>query len=233
MKQNYCLRCLEPLEGAQASWTALLSCEKKNLCESCSDKFHRLAPPWCLHCARPLSCTESCGDCERWAKTRHWSGLLTRNISLFSYNDFLQELISTYKYRGDIALAEVFKEPLRNFYQQYFTGTTPVPVPLSKERLQERGFNQAEVIAEFLPVSYKPLLVRDIHEKKQSKGSRQDRLRGHVRPFVFNNHTGPLTGQHILLIDDIYTTGTTLRKAALPLLENGAGRVSSLTIARS
>ncbi|QQK81584.1 ComF family protein [Salicibibacter cibi] len=158
--------------------------------------------------------------------------MLARNVSLFSYDDHLQALISTYKYRGDVALAHVFTDTLKRTYRKNFKGAIPVPIPLSEERLLERGFNQAAVLAEQLPVAYNACLVRTVNEDKQSKQSRRGRLRGYVRPFSFQGDAACVADKHMLLIDDIYTTGSTLRKAAVPLLEQGAKQVSALTVAR-
>ncbi|WP_160112494.1 ComF family protein [Salicibibacter kimchii] len=158
--------------------------------------------------------------------------MLARNISLFSYDGHLQEVISTYKYRGDVALAHVFTETLKRTYRKKFKGAIPVPIPLSQERLLERGFNQAAVLAEQLPVAYSACLVRVVDEGKQSKQTRRGRLHSHARPFSFQGDAARVAGKHMLLIDDIYTTGTTLRKAAVPLLEQGAKQVSALTVAR-
>ncbi|SDI45135.1 ComF family protein [Natribacillus halophilus] len=232
MRHDRCLQCLSPL-NTNAGWEALFSWKKPMLCDECQEKLRPLTAPWCVHCSRPLPVTESCGDCERWAKTKNWSGLLTRNVSLFLYDEHLQEVLSAYKYRGDVELAKMFADSLKQTYRKYFKKSIPVPIPLSEERLQERGFNQAAALAEYLPVAYKPLLMRRVDEAKQSKRSRHGRLRGHVRPFAVREDVKSLTGQHILLIDDIYTTGTTLRKAAIPLLHHGAGQVSALTVARS
>ena len=231
MVRNRCRQCLQPL-NANASWEALFSWNQKNLCDKCQGKLKPLEAPWCLYCSRPLKRTDCCSDCQRWANTRHWSDLLERNVSLFPYDDHLQELISTYKYRGDVALAYVFTDTLKRTYLKNFKGAIPVPIPLSEERLLERGFNQAAVLAEQLPVAYSACLIRVVNEDKQSKQSRMGRLRGHVRPFSFQGDAARVAGKHMLLIDDIYTTGATLRKAAAPLLEQGAKQVSALTIAR-
>ena len=105
---------------------------------------------------------------------------------------------------------------------------TIVPIPLSPERLQERGFNQAEALIVEAGLQSANLLKRT-HSEKQSKKSRSDRI--HV-PQVFSLEPTTLEGKRILLVDDIYTTGSTLRHAAKILVENGAASVSSITIAR-
>jgi len=102
---------------------------------------------------------------------------------------------------------------------------------LSQERLYERGFNQAEAL--ILEAGFKSTtLLTRIHTEKQSKKSRTDRI--HL-PQVFqfdSNRSIPLEGKDVLLVDDIYTTGSTLRHAAKILLEHGAKKVDSFTLAR-
>ena len=80
---------------------------------------------------------------------------------------------------------------------------TIVPIPLSPERLQERGFNQAEALIVEAGLQSANLLKRT-HSEKQSKKSRSDRI--HV-PQVFSLEPTTLEGKRILLVDDIYTTG--------------------------
>lgn len=104
-----------------------------------------------------------------------------------------------------------------------------VPIPLSDERLYERGFNQAEALLAVAGLSPTYVLQR-IHTEKQSKKSRTDRI--HI-PQVFELTDQCLVkDQMIVLIDDIYTTGSTLRHAAKLLKEAGASSVQSFTLAR-
>ena len=169
-----------------------------------------------------------CNDCVRWEEDPEWSGYLDKNVSLFQYNDFLKEVIARYKFRGDYMIAKVFAEQMKSELAQLEYDLL-VPIPLSEERQYERGFNQAEAL---LAESGFPstLLLTRIHSEKQSKKSRNERI--HV-PQVFQVSEDPeLTGKTIVLVDDIYTTGSTLRHAAKLLRGAGADRIQSLTLAR-
>jgi competence protein ComFC len=183
-------------------------------------------------CSRELDreymTSDLCLDCSRWERDGEWGGYLSKNISLFHYNEYLKDIIAKYKYRGDYALAEVFapflKERLKDMEFELVTA-----IPLSHERLKERGFNQGQALADLIGLHTVETLTR-IHTEKQSKKSRQERI---SLPQVFQvMQSDLLEHKSILIIDDIYTTGTTLRHAAKALITAGAKEVSSITLAR-
>ena len=165
-------------------------------------------------------------DCVKWEENKDWAGTLERNDSIVTYNDFAQEVIARFKYRGDYIFAQIFAYFMKKKLVE-LSFDAIVPIPLSEPRLYERGFNQAEAI--ILASGYQPTrLLSRTHTEKQSKKSRSERI--HL-PQVFQMD-GTLAAQNILLIDDIYTTGSTLRHAAKVLKDAGAISVSSLTFAR-
>lgn len=230
-----CLLCGTETDEEE-SWISLLSNTKEYIvCEICAKRLQRIEGSQCAICGRPFSGYDErfrvgklCGDCHRWERDTEWAGLLTRNRSLYVYNDFLKEVIARFKYRGDYILARAFSglatEEIRKWKPDIV-----VPIPLSPERQYERGFNQAEAIVREAGLTYVPALAR-LHGEKQSKKSREARI--HLQQ-VFRLAGNPeFTAKHILLVDDIYTTGSTLRHAAKLLKEAGAGEISSLTIAR-
>ncbi|WP_252189240.1 ComF family protein [Rossellomorea vietnamensis] len=188
----------------------------------------------CRRCSRslealPLSFVkkEICLDCHRWDQDPEWEGILHKNDSLYHYNDFLKEYLARYKYRGDHALAKAFSHTIKSYLTKIEYDLI-IPIPLSDERLYERGFNQSTVLLEESEVRPSPILTR-LHSEKQSKKTRAERLR---QVQVFQLVECDVKGKFILLFDDIYTTGTTLRQAAKLLKEAGADEVSSLTLAR-
>jgi len=103
-----------------------------------------------------------------------------------------------------------------------------VPIPLSPQRLYERGFNQSAALIHEAGFTVTELLHR-IHSEKQSKKSRFDRIHFHQVFQPLNLH---IENKKIILIDDIYTTGSTLYHAAKVLKAGGAASVCSLTLAR-
>ncbi|MBM7661597.1 ComF family protein [Bacillus mesophilus] len=154
-----------------------------------------------------------------------------KNRSIYQYNEGMKMILNQFKFRGDYELYKAFEAEMRKVFIRDFTKIDLISfIPLSDERLYERGFNQAEVLAQLITSNAVPLLVKK-EESKQSKKNRQERI-STENPFILLPHIH-LQDNHILLIDDIYTTGTTIRHAAQLLLQEGAKQVSSLTLIRS
>ncbi|WP_231784221.1 ComF family protein [Lentibacillus sp. JNUCC-1] len=146
------------------------------------------------------------------------------------YNDFMKDVITKWKYRGDYELGNMFADVFRDAFEKQYSNLKKdcliVPVPLSSQRLKERAFNQAEMLARLLPVE--PVLaVERLSGEKQSKKSRRERILS-KNPFIV---TEPIN-KPVILVDDIYTTGTTLRHIARQLKTNGCPSVYGLTLAR-
>jgi competence protein ComFC len=233
-----CLFCHNEL-ASNITWRAIILGEKsKRICELCEQKLEKIEGELCTVCGRPLKNLSSdyvkgdlCFDCVRWQQNERWKDTLTKNRSVYLYNDFMKDTLTLFKFRGDVAIAEAFRENFRKCFQQHYNKQfVIVPIPLSPERLYERGFNQAAVLAQFLDLPIYDLLSRTRHEK-QSKKTRKERIQSEKVFFLKENTVVPR--QSILLIDDIYTTGSTLRQAAKVLLQSGVPSVSSLTLIRS
>ncbi|WP_175640272.1 ComF family protein [Metabacillus schmidteae] len=232
MSISYCLICKEQVD-LQITWKSLIPGSETNTCDSCYQTLVKINMPTCPGCFRPQNNHDLCPDCQSWEKDTAWKGILERNVSVYEYNDAMKEILSTYKFRGDAALVAVFEKDFYISYKANFKKKSidaTIPIPLSPERLYERGFNQAKLLADFLPLLQLEVLERTHHEK-QSKKSRHERLSS-SNVFSITNRS-IIEGKNILLIDDIYTTGTTLRHAAQRLKEVGAASVSSLTLIRS
>jgi ComF family protein len=116
-------------------------------------------------------------------------------------------------------------------------GDLVIPVPLTRRRERERGFNQAALIAKVISNTFLiPVddcsLARVKHTRRHRAGvDLLDRARSVERAFEVARPR-VIEGAVILLIDDLYTTGSTISAAARALLEAGAARVSAFTVAR-
>ncbi len=142
----------------------------------------------------------------------------------------MKDIITKWKYRGDYVLGHMFADVFYETFQRVFSNLKEevlvVPIPLSDERLAERGFNQAEMLAHFLceqPSSF----VERVQGEKQSKKTRQERI-------LSKNHfkIKKRINKPVILVDDIYTTGATLRHVAVQLRKNGCPKVYGFTLAR-
>jgi competence protein ComFC len=222
------------------SWASLLGLASVPLlCQPCEGKLTLIQGDICRICGRSFSLFpeeyrqgDCCYDCIRWEEDEEWAGVLQQNRSFYVYNDFLKEMIAKIKYRGDAELMKTFYSIARSFYRNIYHNSLLVPIPLSEERHYERGFNQAEILARCINNKEVNLLLkRKTHEEKQSKKNRKDRIEKKDNPFEVINPE-KIKGTSITLVDDVYTTGSTLRYAAKVLLEARAKSVSSITLGR-
>ncbi|MEI5926417.1 ComF family protein [Bacillus sp. TD10] len=233
----HCLLCDEYMVETVSWYTFFVKSHKKYVCNRCERKLSYIIGEICKECGRPLEDVPSeykendiCIDCVRWINKEKYRPF--KNRSLHVYDDEMKEIVAQFKFRGDAELVRIFYQSFRELFQKYFTNvSTVIVVPLSREREYERGFNQAELLATCLPVNISHPSLRRRETEKQSKKTRKERLSG-SNPFYFQGEE-MFHGQHILLVDDVYTTGITVRQIGSLLYDRGAREVSSLTLCRS
>jgi ComF family protein len=163
----------------------------------------------------------------------------TRARAICHYEGLMMEAISRFKYGGVTQLAK----PLGTFLAEYqdpelsFSGIDLlIPVPLHPRRLRERGFNQSLLLARFFKKKHSiPLdftsLQRFRLTQPQTQLSASER-RKNVRGAFRVTNAEAVEEKRILLIDDVFTTGATVRECAKVLVEAGAKQVDVLTLAR-
>ncbi len=193
-----------------------------SLCGSCVKSIPWIVHPVCGICGR----MERCEDCVR-RQARNYS--LSR--CAVRYDTGMKDWLALYKYRGNEQLESVLAAMLAFAYERLnetvTTGfQTVTSVPIAPERMQDRGFNQAERLArrltEWYGESYETLLVRLRHTEKQSLKTRRSRvvdMRGNFAAVASDLFSTTVGSARILLIDDIYTTGSTLDECARVLKE--------------
>ncbi|PYZ92780.1 hypothetical protein CR194_14095 [Salipaludibacillus keqinensis] len=250
---NRCLYCHEVFSG-EVNWTwALGLSEEKLLCPACEGKLEEIKETGCDMCGRPVEqegheFVDStvkrsasfvskpqflCRDCSRWGEEDRWKNHSLKHRALYSYNDFLQEVMATFKYRGDAEIATLFSGKLKKLAKSAGRIDVVTVIPLADDRLWERGFNQAELLAGAFRVRH--LLVRTVSTEKQSKRDRRGRMAALEGAFRMSEEGErlELSGKRVLIVDDIYTTGSTLRSAASVMYEAGAVEVLAVTVARA
>lgn len=230
------------------------------LCQECYNHMGRLGDG-CALCSRSLdeldeayirelNSKKICYDCQRWIEWEQRMGIdrvLTQNKSAITYNHWAQEIIKAFKFSRDERLKYFFASLLIDTWEVACKTSKDfnkdsidiiAPIPLSQERIEERGFNQSGLIAQLiaqkldLPIE-EQLLIRINGETKQSKKGRDERLKEMLKKFLKNSECMvDIHNMSILLIDDIYTTGATMYAAAYALRRAGAKKVVCLTIAR-
>jgi len=155
----------------------------------------------------------------------------------FPYDDLCEVAIPKIKFSGKIELARLFGVILGRIVKDFdIEADLLVPVPLSSERLLERGFNQAKEIA--LPVAYalgvpcrEDVLIRTVNTGRQTECKDNESRVRNVRGAFEVSPEWDVEGLTIVLTDDVATTGATLHEAAAALLDKGAGKVLCLAFA--
>jgi ComF family protein len=160
------------------------------------------------------------------------SASVTRQVSLFRYEDRAAQAVRRLKYSRATALVLPMANLMRQGFECSAFGRIDaiVPVPIHTSRRMMRGFNQSELLCEEMPEELAaPLLLRRVRATKpQARLNSTERSRNLVGAF----RASPLAaGKSILLVDDVTTTGHTAEQCAIALLEAGADSVSLLTFA--
>ncbi|MBC2184130.1 ComF family protein [Listeria sp. FSL L7-0233] len=217
---NNCLLCAQPVKQT-ASWElSWLFHSPPICCKTCLAGFEKLAGSLCIFCGKE-SAEPVCEDCQ---DRDHF---LDSNKSIYRYNDFAKEYMKKFKFQGDYEIGAIFKNELKK--QLAGKNQKIVPIPVSKIRKLERGFNQTTAILKQSDILYEEILAKK-HTEKQSKKTKKERLAAE-QVFYFSGKA-VCEIREILLFDDIYTTGSTLNLAAQILKEAGVEKVSALTIFR-
>ncbi len=129
--------------------------------------------------------------------------------------------------------ARLLVEFIRNI-EDVCTADMVIAVPISRQRLNERGFDQTELILDCmkkeLPLNYKSgVLERKVHTKHQSRLAGYERFSNISNAFAVRSD---VRGKKIVVFDDVYTTGYTMEACAKTLIEGGAREVIALTLAK-
>ncbi|MDC0824921.1 ComF family protein [Lactococcus petauri] len=194
----------------------LLKDSSPGLCTTCHNKFQLITPPYCSRCYKP-DIKDVCSDCKNWEK----EGIIVNHQAVFTYNTALEEFFSRYKFLGDYRLHHVFHK-----YFQIEKGYTIVPIPVSKQRFQERGFNQVAALLQQLPFSS---LLEKEEGPAQNTRTRNERLKN---KNTFTLKAKVKVPDKILLVDDVYTTGRTLQHAIAVLKQGGAQEIKTFSLCR-
>lgn len=204
-----------------------------------------LYPPKCIFCRSILKKGWVCDKCL--ATLPYVKGepmvqkftYVAKCIAPLYYEDKVRDSILSYKFFGERAYSKYLSVIVGNCIENELdTGDIDVIswVPLSKERLKKRGYNQSELIAvrvaKSLGIPSKPLLKKIKNNTAQSRTTSASQRAVNIKGVYEVIKDVELEGKHILLIDDVVTTGSTLSECARVLRLAGAKRVYCAAIAR-
>ena len=208
----------------------------------CRDCWYPIVPfhrPSCGCCDQPFvseaaitfTPDHQCHNCEERPP------VYERAWTLFPYIPPLQAAICLFKYRGQVAMAWPLANLMITAIPENLDADLIVPLPLHPTRLRTREFNQSLMLADYSarhltrPVSARNL-VRRVATDPQTTLSRQARMRN-LRNGFADRKPHEIIHQRVLLIDDVFTTGTTVNECAKAFKKAGAASVTVLTPART
>lgn len=211
-----------------------------DLCIACSQILNKQEKVICTQCNYHLPRTGFHKDLDNPVSQLFWGRVKIEYASAFFYfnkGSIYQPVIHKLKYksRADIGveMGKMYGAELRR--TPFAQADLIIPVPLHPNKLKIRGYNQSEMIAQGLSASLKlpvntTALIRGEATQTQTRKSRFDRFRNVEGKFLIEN-PAEIVGKHIILADDVVTTGSTLEACAIAILQTEGTKVSILTLA--
>jgi competence protein ComFC len=207
------------------------------LCDKCKETSPQIRAPFCHCCSRPfeglIDGEFCCPNCEDRAPAFDCA------VANYQAKGVLRDLIHRFKYSRQYYLRSVLAHCLLEAMKDARICACPVdclvPVPLHPTKLRERGFNQATALAESLSKPMRLPILRCIERHRytdtQTRFDRVERMQNLRNAFALRKNSD-VRGKHLLLVDDVLTTGSTLHECAQVLRKAGAESVRAITVAR-
>lgn len=214
----------------------VLPISARHICSACEKNLTYTGEQYCLKCGKAVNEEEEyCEICRRREKTAYESGRVA-----FLYDAAMRESIGKFKYHGRKEYAAFYAEQIDQECHEWIKLAAPealIPVPIHRERRRIRGYNQAEVLAKELgrrmeiPV-WNGFLIRKKNTLPQKGLSKTERIKNVKQAFSIAESAQKLykVPNCVILIDDIYTTGSTIEACAEVLKREGVGKVFFLCI---
>jgi ComF family protein len=231
---------------------SLLRLTRVPICDVCAAAPARQAGDLCSRCGESLELPNlSTGQSEEEPLCRPCRlapPAFAKAAAYGRYEGRLRELVHLLKYQGMRPVAQQLGRMVADSVQS-FSSTAPrqlvvIPVPMYAAKQRKRGFNHAELIARAAiaemhrrdpqwKLRLQPSMLRRVRMTASQAGLTIAKRRQNLRGAFFVPEPGRLKGQHVLLVDDIYTTGATARACSQVLLRAGAASVYVVTVARA
>ena len=211
---DHCIGCDKILKSGESKW----------VCDDCSYHFEIRDYRKCEICGRIIYHRGKCRICNSEKV------YFDKGYSVFEYKEAVRNAIREFKYRGMFRygkyLGEIMADNAADNINTEFDYVTAVP--LHPKRYRGRGYNQSEIlakaVAKALGVEYRKLLVRCVNTKPQNSLDRKERLKNIKGAFSIKDNVS-VENKNILIIDDIFTTGSTVNECSRILKNNRALRV--------
>jgi ComF family protein len=200
--------------------------------EGCKRKIEYVKEPFCMKCGKSvrLERREYCHDC---LNKKHY---FDRGVSAFIYEKEMKKSIYRFKYKNRREYGEFYVNEILSRTKDIICSWNPeviIPIPLHKRKMIQRGYNQAEIIGKGisreLGINMEKGLVRRINETLPQKGLSVSERKKNLEK-AFKIHSDIVKYNKILLVDDIYTTGSTMDACGKALKEKGVAEVYFVTL---
>lgn len=222
---SQCAGCGDPVVGARFS----------GVCLECVPRLQVIEDPKCLTCGFPFF-----GDTDSHTHCMHCEHLkpeFRQGWSIALFRGPLRELIYALKYNEGFWVLRDIGELVRSApnLASFVEGATLVPVPLHPRKMRERGYNQSELLARVI-VGVMPhcrsenLLCRHVDTVSQTQFDRKQRIRNLKNAFSLRQNRAIDPAQRYIIVDDVFTTGSTVNACAAALRRAGARSIDVLTI---
>lgn len=207
-------------------------------CSDCYSGIRFITAPLCPSCGIPFpaegSPDHTCSGCLLKEQT------ISSARSLGVYESILHDIIHSFKYGGNLTLGERLSRLMADHEYPSFRirdYSLIIPVPLHPRRLRQRGFNQSIILARELAKRHGIAMdfrsLRRIIDTDSQTGLKNEERRSNIKNAFNIRDPERIRGRNVLLVDDVYTTGSTLGECARALLKGGAETVGALTLARA
>jgi len=212
--------------------------KNKSFCPDCFSQIEFIRSPLCSLCGQPFSepgeSDHMCGICLLAAPP------FAVARALGQYERVLMDVIHRFKYGGKMSLGERLGEFMADCsYPSLAIAdySLIMPVPLHPRRLRQRGFNQAMILAREIARRFSLgldfLSLRRVVFTEPQVGLGKDMREQNIRGAFHVADAGRIKGENIILVDDVYTTGSTVKECARILMKSKAEKVAVLTLARA
>lgn len=211
----------------------LLAAGERDLCPGCRKKVPRpIREPRCFRCGKPVSGWEQefCYDCSKQKQS------YDRGIGVFCYEGVMKASVMRFKFKGRKEYGDYLGSLMCRYAGRFIKEIQPeviLPVPIHRRKLSSRGYNQAEVLASVISKGFSipirtDLVLRRKFTKAQKELDRKERKKNLKQAFYVKKEKNQY--KRVLLVDDIYTTGSTVNAIAAKLKDNGVKEVYFLTL---
>jgi len=214
------------------------------ICEDCWNKVGWLREPYCLKCSKLFPSSKTfqgvslplCQECQE--NPPYFKRLFAPTL----YEGVTKKAIHLLKYNGKKGILRGIERVMKIYFNN--TRSLPflsldliIPIPLHKKRLKQRGFNQAELLSLIIAKYFHLKLVKDNLERvkptrSQTTLNRKERMENIRGAFQLKNGE-ELQGKSILLVDDVYTTGTTVKEASKTVIKAGPKEMYVFVLSRA